>query len=50
MEIKASHIYELEFENEAEAEIFFVPIKPGTYTLKARGLENKGTFTTIKVQ
>ena len=42
MEIKANSIYELEFENEAEAEIFFVPIKPGSYKMKAKGLEIRG--------
>ena len=42
MEVKASHLYELEFETEAEAEIYFVPIKPGTYEYRARGLEHKG--------
>lgn len=50
MEIKANSIYELEFEDEATAEIYFVPIKPGTYKLYAKGLEAKGTFTTIKVK
>jgi len=42
MEIKASNLYELEFEEEAECEIFFVPIKPGTYEFRIRGLEEKG--------
>ncbi len=50
MEIKANTLYELEFEDEGEAEIYFVPIKPGTYKLYAEGLEAKGTFTTIKVK
>lgn len=50
MEIKASHLYELEFEEESEAEIFFVPIKPGIYKLYAAGLEEKGTFTSILVK
>lgn len=50
MEIKTTNLYELEFEDESEAEIFFVPIKPGTYKLYAEGLEFKGTFTTIKVK
>ncbi|WP_135078792.1 copper-binding protein [Terasakiella sp. SH-1] len=50
MEIKATHLYELEFEDEGEAEIYFVPIKPGKYILKAEGLEAKGTFTTINVK
>ncbi len=42
MEIKASHLYELEFENEGESEIFFVPIRPGKYVFRVRGLEEKG--------
>jgi len=50
MEIKANSIYELEFEEESTAAIYFVPIKPGTYKLFARGLEHKGTFTIINVK
>lgn len=42
MEIKAVSLTELEFEQEAEAEIYFVPIKPGTYEFYAEGLEEKG--------
>jgi len=44
LEIKASHVYELEFEDEAECEIFFVPIRPGRYKFRARGLEKQGVF------
>jgi len=50
MEIKASSLYELEFEEESEAEIFFVPIKPGAYKIYAAGLEQKGTFTIVNVK
>jgi len=50
MEIKANSIYELEFEGEAEAEIFFVPIRPGTYEMYAKGLKEKGTVVTINVK
>ena len=50
MEIKANSIYELEFENEAEAEIFFVPIKPGRYQMSARGLEQRGVVITFIVE
>jgi hypothetical protein len=50
IEIKANSIYELEFEDEGEAEIFFVPIRPGTYELYARGLQEKGTSVTINVK
>jgi hypothetical protein len=47
MEIKANSLYQLEFEDEAECEIFFVPIKPGTYEMKAKGLEEKGMAITF---
>ena len=50
MEIKANSIYELEFENEAEAEIFFVPIKPGRYEMFARGLEERDVSVTFEVK
>jgi hypothetical protein len=42
VEIKASHLYEIEMEREGEAEIFFVPIRPGEYAWGCRGLESKG--------
>lgn len=42
VEIKASHVYEIEMEREGEAEIFFVPIRPGEYAWSCRGLESKG--------
>lgn len=50
LEIKANSIYELEFENEGEAEIFFVPIRPGTYEMYAKGLKEMGTSVTINVK
>ncbi|MGV8842427.1 MAG: copper-binding protein [Pseudomonas sp.] len=42
VEIKAITLTELEFEDAGEAEIFFVPIKPGTFRFFAKGLEGKG--------
>jgi hypothetical protein len=42
VEIKASHLTEIEFEREGEAEIFFVPIRPGSFPWRCRGLEGKG--------
>jgi hypothetical protein len=42
VEIKASHVYEIEMEREGEAELFFVPIRPGEYAWGCRGLEAKG--------
>jgi hypothetical protein len=42
VEIKASNVYEIEMEREGEAEIFFVPIRPGEYAWGCKGLEGKG--------
>src|SRR3546814_6506326 len=39
LEIKANSLYEIEFEEEGEAELFFVPIRPGTYELYAKRSE-----------
>lgn len=50
VEIKAHSLYELEFENEGEAEIFFVPIQKGKYELAAQGLVEKGTAVTFDVK
>ena len=50
IEIKATHLYELEFEDEGEAELFFTMIKPGKYKLVSVGLEEKGTVITFVVE
>ena len=42
VEIKASHLQEIEMEREGEAEILFVPIRPGAYQWGCAGLEEKG--------
>jgi len=42
MEIKAVSLNELEFEDEGSAEIFFVPVKPGTFEFYITGLRHKG--------
>lgn len=42
VEIKAITLVELEFEEAGEAEIFFLPIKPGSYPFYCKGLQNKG--------
>jgi hypothetical protein len=42
VEVKAVTLTELEFEDAGQAEIFFVPIKPGRYRFYAKGLEGKG--------
>ena len=50
MEIKAAPIDELEFEDEAECELYFTMIVPGEYKFYAAGLEKKGTVVTFKVK
>ena len=42
VEIKAITLVELEFEDAGEAEIFFLPIRPGSYPFYCKGLQNKG--------
>jgi len=42
VEIKAVTLVELEFEQAGEAEIFFLPIKPGRFPFHCKGLQNKG--------
>ncbi|WP_444676972.1 copper-binding protein [Halomonas sp. E19] len=50
VEIKAPTLTELEFEREGEAELFFVPIRPGTYEWACAGLEEQGVSGTFVVQ
>ena len=50
MEIKAVGLLELEFEEEGEAEIFFVPIKPGRFPFSVAGLEHKGMEGMFEVK
>lgn len=41
-EVKAVQLLELEFEEAGDAEIFFVPMKPGTYPWFCKGMEERG--------
>ena len=50
VEIKASHLTEIEFEREGQAEIFFVPIRPGNFPWRCRGLEGKGMTGTFVIK
>ncbi len=50
MEIKAIGLTQLEFEDAGEAELYFVPIKPGSYRFYSRGLENKGMVGELVVR
>lgn len=42
IEVKAIMLTELEFEDAGQAEMFFVPIRPGRYPFFCKGLESKG--------
>ncbi|MEO1206010.1 MAG: copper-binding protein [Pseudomonadota bacterium] len=50
VEIKIDFIHELEFEREGEVELFFTPIKPGTYEWACEGFEEKGMTGKIVVK
>ena len=50
VEIKAITLVELEFEEAGEAEIFFLPIRPGRYPFYCKGLQNKGMEGTFVVR
>lgn len=50
VEIKVRAFDELEFEEEGEAELFFVPIRPGTFEWYCRGLEPRGVMGRFVVK
>jgi len=50
MEIKAVSLTELEFEDEGEAELYFVPVKPGKFEFYMDGLEGKGMVGVFNVK
>lgn len=50
VEIKAPTLTELEFERESEAEIFFVPIRTGTFAWRCRGMETRGMAGSFVVK
>lgn len=50
VEIKAAFLYELEFEQAGEAEIFFVPIRTGRFAWRCRGMEERGMAGTFVVK
>lgn len=50
VEIKPSSLTEIEMEDEGEAELFFVPIKPGEYSWSCKGLADKGLSGTFSVK
>lgn len=50
MEIKVAQLNELEMDSDGEAELFFVPIRPGTYQFGCRGLEDRGMTGSFIVE
>lgn len=50
VELKAAHLSEIAFEGEGEAELYFVPIRPGNFTWRCRGLEKRGMTGTFVVK
>ena len=50
VEIKTVTFDEIEFENGGEAEVFFVPIRPGTYDFGPKGLMERGMVGKIIVE
>ena len=50
VELKLQAVYEIEFEREGSAELFFTPIKPGEYEWACEGLEDKGMKGIISVK
>jgi hypothetical protein len=50
MEIKTSTLEELDFDGEGSLEIFFVPVRTGTYEFRVRGLEQRGMTGKLVVE
>lgn len=50
MEIKVAQLNELEMDSDGEVDLFFVPIRPGTYSFGCRGLEDRGMTGSFIVQ
>jgi len=44
------HFTSIEFDDPSEAEIYFVPVRTGTFTIGCKGLEEKGMTVTINVK
>ena len=46
----ANFIYGIEFDDEGEVEIFFVPIRPGRFEYYVKGYKNRGMLGTLNVK
>jgi uncharacterized cupredoxin-like copper-binding protein len=50
IEIKTGTLEELDFDGPGSVEVFFVPIRPGTYEFRIRGLEQRGMVGKLIVE
>ncbi len=50
IEIKTGTLEELDFDGEGTVEVFFVPIRTGTFPLRLRGLEERGMTGSVVVE
>ncbi len=50
IEVKTGALEELDFDGEGAVEVFFVPIRTGTYALRLRGLEERGMTGSVVVE
>jgi hypothetical protein len=50
IEIKTGTLAELDFDGSGSVEVFFVPIRTGTYEFRIRGLEQRGMVGKLIVE
>lgn len=50
LEIKTGTLDELDFDGAGEMEVFFVPVRTGTFAFRLRGLEERGMAGTLVVE
>ena len=50
LEIKTSTLEELDFDGPGSLEVFFVPVRTGTYEFRIRGLEQRGMTGKLLVE
>lgn len=50
VEVKAARLEEIEFEDVAEAELFFVAVRPGTFEFGVRDMHERGMVGTFIVE
>ena len=50
IEVKSSTLEEIEFEDVAEAELFFVAVRPGTFEFGVRDMQERGMVGTFIVE